>query len=149
MKKISSLLCILLILLSFSACSRIEETDAKEVANTLIEYIEQGDYDSATNLFCANEDDGKSFSDFLNEVETETGFDFQSNIKILGYSEYNSALNTYFGAVRADFNINVIIDGEEMMVQVGVLENEGALECYWFVICAPNSDYEFLCDYID
>ena len=143
------LLALILALFMLSSCAEIEETSAQEVANQLFEYIENGDYTSASALFCANEDEGKSFSEFLDEAETETGLDFQSNIEILEYSEYHSEPNSYFGVVCADFNVKVIIDGKEMTVSVGVLENEDSIECYQFVIHTENKDHQFLCDYID
>ena len=148
MKKII-LFVLLLALFMLSSCAKIEEPKAQEVVNLLFEYIEKGDYASASALFCANEDDGKSFSEYLDEVEIETGLDFQSNIEILEYSEYHSASNSYFGVICADFNVEVIVDGKEMMINVGVLENEDSIECYLLVIHFENCDYQFLCDYID
>ena len=148
MKKLMFISLIFAILI-LSSCSKIEETDAKEVANQLFEHIENGDYSSASALFCANEDDGKSFSEFLDEVEIETGLDFQSDIEILEYSEYHSAPNSYFGVVCADFKVKAIVDGVEIMMFVGILENEDAIECCQLVIYAENNDYQFLCDYID
>ncbi len=136
-------------LFMLSSCAKIEEAKAQEVVNQLFEHVENGDYTSASALFCANEDDGKSFSEFLDEVEIETGLDFQTNIEILEYSEYHSASNSYFGVVCADFNVRAIIDGEEMMMYVGVLENNDSIECFQLVIHTQNNDYQFLCDYID
>ena len=136
-------------ILTLSSCAKVEEAKAQEVVNQLFEYIEKGDYDSASALFCSNEDDGKTFSEFLDEVEIETGLDFQSNIEILEYSEYHSAPNSYFGVVCADFHIKAIVDGVEIMMFVGVLENEESIECYTLVIYTENNDYQFLCDYID
>ena len=132
-----------------SSCAKIEEAKAQEVVNQLFEYIEKGDYDSASALFCSNEDDGKTFSEFLDEVEIETGLDFQSNIEILEYSEYHSAPDSYFGVVCADFKVKAIVDGVEIMMYVGVLENEESIECYTLVIYTENNDYQFLCDYIN
>ena len=148
MKKII-LFVLILSLFVFSSCAKIEEPKAQEVANQLFEYIEKGDYSSASALFCANEDDGKSFSEYLDEVEIGTGLDFQSNIEILEYSEYHSAPNSYFGVVCADFNVKAIVDGEKMMMYIGVLKNEKSIECYQLVIYTENNDYQFLCDYID
>ena len=148
MKKII-LFVLILSLFVFSSCAKIEEPKAQEVANQLFEYIEKGDYSSASALFCANEDDGKSFSEYLDEVEIGTGLDFQSNIEILEYSEYHSASNSYFGVTCADFNVKAIVDGEEITMYVRVLENEDAIECCQLVIYAENNDYQFLCDYID
>ena len=148
MKKII-LFVLLLALFMLSSCAKIEEAKAQEVANQLFEYIEKGDYSSASALFCANEDDGKSFSEYLDEVEIGTGLDFQSNIEILEYSEYHSAPNSYFGVVCVDFNVKAIVDGEKMMMYIGVLKNEKSIECYQLVIYTENNDYQFLCDYID
>ena len=148
MKKLM-IVVLILSLFMLSSCAKIEEAKAQEVVNQLFEYIEKGDYDSASALFCAKEDGGKSFSEFLDEVEIETGLDFQSNIEILEYSEYHSAPNSYFGVVCADFHIKAIVDGEEITMYVGVLENEDAIECCQLVIYAENNDYQFLCDYID
>ena len=148
MKKII-LFVLILSLFMLSSCAKIEEPKAQEVVNQLFEYIEKGDYDSASALFCSNEDDGKTFSEFLDEVEIETGLDFQSNIEILEYSEYHSEPNSYFGVVCADFHIKAIVDGEEITMYVGVLENEDAIECCQLVIYAENNDYQFLCDYVD
>ena len=136
-------------LLVLSSCSKIEEANARGVANQLFEYIEKGDYTSASVLFCANEDDGKSFSEFLDEIEIEARLDFQSNIEILEYSEYYSSPNSYFGVVCANLNIKAIVDGKEMTMCVGVLESEDAIECYQLVIYTENNEYQFLCDYID
>ena len=148
MKKLMAFV-LILSLLVFSSCAKIEEPKAQEVANQLFEYIEKGDYSSASALFCAKEDGGKSFSEYLDEVEIGTGLDFQSNIEILEYSEYHSASDSYFGVVCADFHIKAIVDGEEMMMCVGVLKNEKSIECYQLVIYAENNDYQFLCDYIN
>ena len=148
MKKLMTVV-LILSLFMLSSCAKIEEPKAQEVANQLFEYIEKGDYSSAFALFCAKEDGGKSFPEFLDEIEVETGLDFQSNIEILEYSEYHSASNSYFGVVCADFNVKAIVDGEEMMMCVGVLENEDSIECYQLVIYGENNDYQFLCDYID
>ena len=148
MKKIM-IFVLILALFMLSSCAKIEEPKAYEVANRLLEYIEKGEYNSASALFCANEDDGKSFSEFLDEVETKTGLDFQSNIEILEYSEYHSAPNSYFGVVCADFSLKAIVDGEEIVIDVGVLENEDSIDCYLFMIYTENNDYQFLCDYID
>ena len=148
MKKLMTVVLILSSFMLFS-CAKIEEAKAQEVVNQLFEYIEKGDYDSASALFCANEDDGKSFSEFLDEVEIETGLDFQSDIEILEYSEYHSAPNSYFGVVCADFKVKAIVDGVEIMMFVGVLENEESIECYTLVIYTENNDYQFLCDYIN
>ena len=148
MKKII-LFVLILSLFMLSSCAKIEEPKAQEVVNQLFEYIEKGDYASASALFCAKEDGGKSFSEFLDEIEIETGLDFQSNIEILEYSEYHSAPDSYFGVICADFNVEVIVDGKEMMINVGVLENEDSIECYLLVIHFENCDYQFLCDYID
>ena len=148
MKKII-LFVLILSLFMLSSCAKIEEAKAQEVVNQLFEYIEKGDYVSASALFCSNEDDGKTFSEFLDEIEIETGLDFQSNIEILEYSEYHSAPNSYFGVVCADFHIKAIVDGEEITMYVRVLENEDAIECCQLVIYAENNDYQFLCDYVD
>ena len=148
MKKLMTVV-LILSLFMLSSCAKIEEAKAQEVANQLFEYIEKGDYDSASALFCSNEDDGKTFSEFLDEVEIETGLDFQSNIEILEYSEYHSAPNSYFGVVCADFKVKAIVDGVEIMMFVGVLENEESIECYTLVIYTENNDYRFLCDYIN
>ena len=149
MKKLCILLCLTLVFFSFAACSKIEETDAKRVANQLFEHIEAGNYTSASALFCANEDEGKSFSEFLDEVEIETGLDFQSKIEILEYSDYHSAQNNYFGVICAELHVKAIVDGEEILMCVGVLENENSIECYQFVIYTETNDYQYLCDYID
>ena len=141
------LIVLILAMFMLSSCSKIEETKAQTVANQLFEHIENGDYTSASALFCANEDDGKSFSEFLDEVEIETGLDFQSDIEILEYSEYHSAPDSYFGVVCADFKVKAIVDGVEIMMFVGVLENEESIECYTLVIYTENNDYQFLCDY--
>ena len=133
MKK-TMLIILILSLLVLSSCAKIKEADAHGVVNQLFEYIEKGDYASASELFCANEDSGKTFSEFLDEVETEAELDFQSNIEILEYLEYHSAPNSYFGVVCADINVKVIVDGEEMIMSVGVLENEDSVECYQLVI---------------
>lgn len=148
MKKII-LFVLLLALFMLSSCAKIEEAKAQEVVNQLFEYVEKGDYASASALFCAKEDGGKSFSEFLDEIEIETGLDLQSNIEILEYSEYRSAPDSYFGVTCADFNVEAIVDGKEMMINVGVLENEDSIECYLLVIHFENRDYQFLCDYID
>ena len=149
MKKICFLLCLLFLLFSLSACARIDEADAKALVDELMEYIEQGDYDSAAALFCAKEADGKSFSEFLDEIEIETGLEFQSNIEIIEYSKYHSAPSSYWGVTCADFEMKAIVDGVEMMMYVGVLENEDAIECYQLVIYAENNHYQFLCDCVD
>ena len=149
MKKLMTVV-LILSLFMLSSCAKIEEAKAQEVVNQLFEYIEKGDYDSASALFCSNEDDGKTFSEFLDEVEIETGLDFQSNIEILEYSEYHSGPNSYFGVVSANFYIKAIVDGEEITMYVGVLENEDAIECFQLVVIyAENNVYQFLCDYID
>ena len=148
MKKLMTVV-LILSLFMLSSCAKIEEAKAQEVVNQLFEYIEKGDYDSASALFCANEDDGKSFSEFLDEVEIETILDFQSDIEILEYSEYHSAPDSYFGVVCADFKVKAIVDGVEIMMFVGVLENEESIECYTLVIYTENNDYQFLCDYIN
>ena len=148
MKKLM-FIALILALFMLSSCAKIEEAKAQEVVNQLFEYIEKGDYGSASVLFCAKEDGGKSFSEFLDEIEVETGLDFQSNIEILEYSEYHSAPDSYFGVICADFNVEAIVDGKEMMINVGVLENEDSIECYLLVIHFENCDYQFLCDYID
>ena len=148
MKKVMVMLFIFA-LLAFSSCSKIEEVNAREVANQLFEYIEKGDYASASALFCANEDDGKSFPEFLNEVEIETGLDLQSNIEIFEYSEYHSSPSSYLGVVCAELNVKATVDGKEITMFVGVLENEDVIECYQLVIYTENSEYQFLCDYID
>ena len=148
MKKLMTVV-LILSLFMLSSCAKIEEAKAQEVVNQLFEYIEKGDYDSASALFCSNEDDGKTFSEFLDEVEIETRLDFQSDIEILEYSEYHSAPDSYFGVVCADFKVKAIVDGVEIMMFVGVLENEESIECYTLVIYTENNDYQFLCDYID
>ena len=148
MKKLMTVV-LILSLFMLSSCAKIEEAKAQGVANQLFEHIENGDYTSASALFCANEDDGKSFSEFLDEAEIETGLDFQSDIEILEYSEYHSAPDSYFGVVCADFKVKAIVDGVEIMMFVGILENEDAIECCQLVIYAENNDYQFLCDYID
>ena len=43
-----------LALFILSSCSKIEETNAKEVANQLFEHIENSDYPSASALFYVN-----------------------------------------------------------------------------------------------
>ena len=148
MKKLMTVV-LILSLFMLSSCAKIEEAKAQEIVNQLFEHIENGDYTSASALFCANEDDGKSFSEFLDEVEIETRLDFQSDIEILEYSEYHSAPDSYFGVVCADFKVKAIVDGVEIMMFVGVLENEESIECYTLVIYTENNDYQFLCDYID
>ena len=148
MKKLMTIV-LIFSLFMLSSCAKIEEAKVQEVVNQLFEHIENGDYTSASALFCANEDDGKSFSEFLDEVEIETGLDFQSDIEILEYSEYHSAPNSYFGVVCADFKVKAIVDGVEIMMFVGVLENEESIECYTLVIYTENNDYQFLCDYIN
>ena len=60
MKKLMFISLIFAILI-LSSCAKIEEAKAQGVANQLFELIENGDYTSASALFCANEDDGKSF----------------------------------------------------------------------------------------
>ena len=148
MKKLLAIVLILAVLV-FSSCSKIEEADTKEVVDQLFEYIEKGDYTSASALFCADEDNGKSFSEFLDEVETETGLDFQSDIEILEYSEYHSAPDSYFGVVCATLNIRATVDGKEMTMRIDVLENKDAIECFHLVIYTENNTYEFLCHDID
>ena len=148
MKKLMTVV-LILSLFMLSSCAKIEKAKAQEVANQLFEHIENGDYTSASALFCSNEDSGKSFSEFLDEVEIETGLDFQSDIEILEYSEYHSAPNSYFGVVCADFKVKAIVDGVEIMMFVGVLENEESIECYTLVIYTENNDCRFLCDYIN
>ena len=63
MKKLMFISLIFAILI-LSSCAKVEEAKAQGVANQLFEHIENGDYTSASALFCANEDDGKSFSEF-------------------------------------------------------------------------------------
>lgn len=145
----SMFIALFLVLFMLSSCAKIEVAKAQEVVNQLFEHVENGDYSSASALFCANEDGGKTFSEFLDEVEAETGLDFQSNIEIIGYSEYHSAPDSYFGVVCADFNVKAIVGEEEVMMRVGILEHDNSIECFQLTICTENNDYQFLCDYID
>ena len=61
----------------------------------------------------------------------------------------HSAPNSYYGVVCADFNVKAIVDGREITMSVGVLENEDSIECYMLVIYNENNEYQFLCDYIE
>ena len=99
MKKLCFILCLLLILLSFSSCSKVEEADAKEVVENLIEHIEQGDYDSASAIFCDAEVEGKTFPELLDEIEESTGLDFQQGIEIVECTYYNSKYSGMYGTI--------------------------------------------------
>lgn len=142
-------ICAFLLVFSLCACSKIEEVDAKEVANQLFEYIEQGDYLSASALFCADEGDEKTLSEFLDETESEIGIDFQAGIQIEEYLDYHSAPDSYFGVTSGSFDIKAAIDGKEFVLYVGVLENEDAIECYQLIIYDEDKYYQFLCSHID
>ena len=110
----------MLTLLTFSSCSKVEETDAKDVAETLIAYIEQGDYDSAANLFCDDEDEnGKTFPELLKEIEETSGLDFQSGIEIIEYTDFDSKYSGTYGTIPCaflDFKTTI----EDQIVIIGI-----------------------------
>ena len=118
MKKLMTVV-LILSLFMLSSCAKIEEAKAQEVVNQLFEYIEKGDYDSASALFCSNEDDGKTFSEFLDEVEIETGLDFQSDIEILEYAGLGIAMANASEDVKKHANLVTDLTNEE----------DGAVKC--------------------
>lgn len=149
MRKICLALSVILVMLSFSACSKIEEHRAREIVEMLIGYMNVRDYDSAVGLFCSDNDEGKTFPAFLNETEKAAGLDFDAGITIDEYVSYESALNSYFGVACGDFEIKATIDDRAVVLKIGVLENEGQIECVSFGVYTEKSAYEFLCHYIE
>ena len=148
MRKISYLLCVLFILLSLSACSKVEKVDGKEVAETLIEYIELGDYDSAANMFCDDKDiEGKTFPDLLNEFEKTTGLDFQSGIEIVECTNYISKYSGMYGTIPCAFlEFQVTIDEQTVIIDIDMMKTEDKIECFFFNLEYKNELYQYVCD---
>ena len=148
MKKFFTMFCVSLMLLSFSACSKVEELDAENVAENLIEHIEQGDYDSAANLFCDNKDnEGKSFPELLNEFEETTGLDFQSGIEIVEYTNYESKYSGMYGTIPCAFlDIETIIDGKTVIIDIDMMKKENKIECFFFNLEYKDKLFQYVCD---
>lgn len=148
MKKYAYMLCVLLIVLSLSGCSRVEEADAKNVAENLIDHIEQGDYDSAVNLFCDNKDkEGKSFPEFLNEFEETTGLDFQAGIEIVEFTYYESKYSGMYGTIPCAFlDVQATVDGQTVIMDIDMMKKEDRIECFFFNLKYKEELFQYVCD---
>ena len=80
MKKLMTVV-LILSLFMLPSCAKIEEAKAQEVVNQLFEYIEKGDYDSASALFCSNEDDEKLFLNFWMKSKLKRDLIFNQILK--------------------------------------------------------------------
>ena len=148
MKKLLIILCALLMLLSFSSCSEVERSDAEQVANNLIKYIEQGDYDSASDMFCEDADvDGITLSELLNQFESATGLDLQSGIEIVEFTAYESKYSGSYGTVPCGFiDFQTTIDGEAVNIDVDMLKEDDEIKCYFFNLEYKDELYQYFCD---
>ena len=146
MKKIFVIVAIFMIF-TLSACSKVEEAEGKEVAEILIEYIEQGDYDSAANMFCEDKDEeGKSFSDLLNEFEETTGLDFQSGIEIVECTDYLSKYSGKYGTIPCAFlDFQATIDGQRVIIDIDMIKKENKIECFFFNLEYKNQLFQYVC----
>lgn len=147
MQKFCFILCLLLILSTFPSCSKVEEADAKQVAEALMEYIEQGDYDSASKLFCDDKDqEGKTFSELLNEFEETTGLDFQSGIEIIEFTNYYSKYSGIYGTLPCAFlDIKANIGDEIVIIDINMMKKEEKIECFFFNLEYKNELYQYVC----
>ena len=141
------LIVLLLLLLTFASCAKVEESKAKEVAEDLIEYIEQGDYASASDLFCEDKDEtGKTFPELLNEIEKATGLSFQSKVEIVEYTDFTSKYSGIYGTIPCAFlDFIATIDGQRVNIAVDMMEKEDKLECFFFNLEYNNELYQFVC----
>ncbi|MBO5869888.1 MAG: hypothetical protein J6Q89_03970 [Clostridia bacterium] len=152
MKRICYVLYFLMIVLSFTACGKVDETAAKALVDELVEYIEQGEYDSAADLFCYKyeRDSRKTLPKYLDEIERKTGLDFQSGIEITECVVDTNQPSSYYGLNCIDFDIKAVIGGKDVLLYIEIFDNYERLEVCCFVVYDDISDqsnyYQFLPD---
>ena len=144
MKKICFVLGFLAIVLSLVSCGKVDETNARKVVDEFFGYIEQGEYDAASEIFSAKYDYDKNFSQYMDEVERSIGIDFQSGIEILECTVNTNGPNSYYGLNCIDFDIQAVIGDRDVLLSIDILDNEGSLQICSFVVYEDalyNSNY--------
>ena len=150
MKKIVLAMCLMTSAFLLSSCYSIPESDAKVLADQLVAYIEQGEYDSASAFFCSDNDNGKSFSEFLDETEEKTTLDLQSGMAIKQYVDYSAThSDSYFGKPCAELEMEGVVDGQPVGLEVGLVETAGECKCFSFIVEYNGESYQYLCHCID
>ena len=147
MKKIFFLIFVFLIALTLSSCSKINKNDAKNFAEDLIDYIEQGEYDFAAELFCNNIDnEGNTFPEFLDNAEKTMEIDFQSEITIVECIDYVSKYSGTHGTELCAFlDYNITIDGESANLYINLIDNNDVLQCFFFSLEYNDETYQYYC----
>lgn len=147
MKKFVLMLSFFIILLSLASCSPINETDAQETVDTLIEYIEQGNYDSASAMVCGTDTEGMTFSEFLYGIEEATGLDFQAGIEIGKCISFESKRSGIYGTMFiACLDYQITIDGKSAVIYIDMKDNNGKLEVYFFNLDYEDEMYQYYCE---
>lgn len=147
MKKIFFLIFVFLIALTLSSCSKINKNDAKNFVEDLIDYIEQGEYDFAAELFCNNIDnEGNTFPEFLDDAEKTMEIDFQSEITIVECIDYVSKYSGTYGTELCAFlDYNITIDGESANLSINLIDNNDVLQCFFFSLEYNDEIYQYYC----
>ena len=138
---------VFLIALTLSSCSKINKNDAINFTEDLIGYIEQGEYDFAAELFCNNIDnEGNTFSEFLDDAEKKMEIDFQSEITIVECIDYVSKYSGTYGTELCAFlDYNITIDGESANLSINLIDNNDVLQCFFFSLEYNDEIYQYYC----
>ena len=134
MKKICFALCFLLMAFCLTSCGKVDEDDAKALADELLSYVEQGKYETASELFHRKYDGDKTFSRYLEEVEREFGLDFQSGIEISECQVDTNGPSSYYGLNCIDFDITAVISGKDVFIIIDILEDDEGLKVFGFCV---------------
>ena len=123
MKKLLSAICIFVLIFSLSACTYIEEEDAKLFVEEYLELLEEENYDEIELKSHFYETD---IVEGLKKLEDEANLDFQAGIEIIEYTGFKSQhSDSYYGKPICELTINTKIGGVYALMEVCVIDNEG------------------------
>ncbi len=121
----SILLSVLVFALCFSlvGCGNgIKKDSAKEVAESFLFSVENGDFETAKNYL--HPERPFDVEKYFKEVEDRASVDFQNGIEIRRYTGYSSSLyDSEVGGSEYELEMNIIVDGIAFELTVEIVRN--------------------------
>ena len=142
MKRSLFLVCLLIAICLLCACTYIEESDAKALAEEYFSLLEAEKFDeliSKSDLFIQDRDLPKEFE----RLEAKTGLDFQSGIAIKEYTAFEAHhSDSYYGKPLCNLTMKAVVGETDTEIQLLILEHEGELKVCRIYIYLDDECYE-------
>ncbi|MBQ8146664.1 MAG: hypothetical protein IJ039_07755 [Clostridia bacterium] len=129
-KLILSLMLALILTLSFVSCAdRVTRDEAKDQVNSLLNAVEESDFDNAAKLLHPNRE--FDIEGLFTRAETEYSVDFQSGIEIKRYTGFSSALyESEVDGSEYELEMDITVSGRVLELTVDIVRNDSGFGIY-------------------